>query len=395
MKNKKNKELALNTKLVNAGTIRSQFGETSEAIFLNSSYSYESAESAEDLFAGKRDGFKYSRYSNPNLRMLEERLIALETGAEECVVTGSGMAAVYASILCDIKPGDHLIANNVLFSSCYYIINTILPRLGVTVSFVECDDMKGWEKAFTKKTTHVFIESPANPTLEIVDIAAIAKLCKKHKARLIIDNVFAGPTIQKSFELGADVVVYSTTKFLDGHGRTLGGAVLGSKKFMLETFLPYQRHTGAALSPFNAWVILKALESYTLRIDQHCKSAAKIAKFLESHPKVERVIYPGLKSHPQYNVAKKQMENGGPIVTFFIKGGKKAAFKFQNKLDIITISNNIGDAKSLMTHPSSTTHQSVDKKVREKNGITDSLLRLSVGLEDADDLINDLKNALK
>lgn len=395
MKNKKNKDLALSTKLVRAGTRRTAFGETSEAIFLNSSYSYESAESAEELFSGQRGGFKYSRYSNPNLRMLEERLIALESGAEDCVVMGSGMAAVFASIMCDVRPGDHVISTKVLFSSCHYIINTILPRLGVKVTIVDGADLNAWAKAFTKNTTHVFIETPANPTLDIVDIAAVAKLCKKHKARLIVDNVFAGPTLQKPLELGADLVVYSTTKFLDGHGRTLGGAVLGKAKFINDVLLPFHRHTGPALSPFNAWVILKALESYTLRIEQHCKSAEKIAKFLETQPKIKKVLYPSLKSHPHYSIARKQMENGGPIVTFYIKGGKKQAFKFLDKLKLINISNNIGDAKSLITHPASSTHFSVDKKILNAIGVTDELIRISVGLEDADDLINDLQQALR
>ncbi len=391
----KKKQLALATRLVRSGTIRSNFGETSEAIFMNSGFCYENAETAESRFNGVAPGFVYSRYSNPSLRMLEEKLIALESGAEEACVMASGMAAVFGAIMCDIKPGDHVIASKVLFGSCHYIVNTILPRFNVQVTLVEGADLKAWEKAFRKNTKQVFIETPANPTLELVDIQAVAKLCKKHKARLIVDNIFAGPILQKPLELGADVCVYSTTKHMDGHGRTLGGAVVGSKQFITETLLPFHRHTGPAMSPFNAWVVLKGLESYDLRLAKHCENAAKIAKFLESHPKIEKVLYPGLKSHPQYDIAKKQMTNGGPMIAFYVKGGKKAAFSFLNKLEIIDISNNLGDAKSLITHPFSTTHSNIEKKEKEKIGITDNLLRYSVGLEDADDLINDIENSLR
>ncbi len=362
---------------------------------MNSGFCYENAETAESRFNGVAPGFVYSRYSNPSLRMLEEKLIALESGAEEACVMASGMAAVFGAIMCDIKPGDHVIASKVLFGSCHYIVNTILPRFNVQVTLVEGADLKAWEKAFRKNTKQVFIETPANPTLELVDIQAVAKLCKKHKARLIVDNIFAGPILQKPLELGADVCVYSTTKHMDGHGRTLGGAVVGSKQFITETLLPFHRHTGPAMSPFNAWVVLKGLESYDLRLAKHCENAAKIAKFLESHPKIEKVLYPGLKSHPQYDIAKKQMTNGGPMIAFYVKGGKKAAFSFLNKLEIIDISNNLGDAKSLITHPFSTTHSNIEKKEKEKIGITDNLLRYSVGLEDADDLINDIENSLR
>jgi O-succinylhomoserine sulfhydrylase len=390
-----NKSLGLATRLVRGGTKRSNYGETSEAIFLNSGFCYDNAETAESRFDGTAPGFVYSRYTNPTLRMLEERLTALEDGAEECTVMASGMAAVFASIFCDIKPGDHVISTRVLFGSCHYIINTILPRFGVKVTIVDGDDLDQWRKAFNKHTKAVFIETPANPTLDLIDISVVASLCKKHKVRLIVDNIFAGPILQKPLELGADVVVYSTTKHMDGHGRTLGGAVLGSKKFITETLLPFHRHTGPALSPFNAWVILKGLESYNIRLEQHCKNAEKVARFLDSHPKIEKVLYPGLSSHPQYKIAKKQMTNGGPLVAFYVKGGKKKAFDFLNKLQIIDISNNLGDAKSLITHPSSTTHSNIDKKEREKIGIKDNLLRLSVGLEDVEDLLKDLEIALR
>jgi O-succinylhomoserine sulfhydrylase len=388
------KKTALQTRLVRAGANRSNYGETAEAIFMNSGFCYDQAETAESRFNGKASGYVYSRYTNPTLRSLEERLIELEEGAEECCVMASGMAAVFASIMCDIKPNDHIISTKVLFGSCHYIINTILPRIGVEVTIVEADDLEAWKKAFKKNTTHVFIETPANPSLGLVDIAEIAKLCKKHKARFIVDNIFAGPLLQKPLTLGADVVVYSTTKHMDGHGRTLGGAVLGSEKFIKEILLPFHRHTGPALSPFNAWVVLKSLESYKLRMEKHCENALKIAEFLEKNPKVEKVFYPFLKSHPQYKIAKRQMINGGPMVAFTIKGGRKEAFKFLNKLKIIDISNNLGDAKSLITHPASTTHSNIDEKTRKEIGITEGLLRLSVGLEDAEDLINDLKQAL-
>jgi O-succinylhomoserine sulfhydrylase len=391
----KKPNLKLATKLVRGGTLRSNFGETSEAIFMNSGFCYDSAETAESRFNGKEPGFVYSRYTNPTLDMLEKRLTQLEEGAEECCVMASGMAAVFASIMCDIKPGDHIISTKVLFGSCHYIISTILPRFGVEVTLVEGDDLNEWKRAFKKNTTHVFVETPTNPILGLVDIAEIAKLTKKAKARFIVDNIFATPIHQSPLTLGADVVVYSTTKHMDGHGRTLGGAVLGTQKFIKEILLPFHRHTGPAMSPFNAWVILKSLESFSLRIERHCENAAKIAKFLESHPKIARVYYPGLKSHPQYNIAKKQMKTGGALIAFEVKGGKKSAFKFMNKLEVIDISNNLGDAKSLITHPATTTHSNIEKSHREKIGITEGILRLSVGLEDAEDLIADIASALK
>lgn len=395
-KNKKlPKNLALQTKLIRGGSTRSDFGETSEGIFLNSGFAYNDAETAENRFNGKEPGHVYSRYTNPSLKMLEERLVELEEGAEDACVMASGMAAVFASIMCDIKPGDHLISTRVLFGSCHYIVNTILPRLGVEVTIVDGDDLNQWKKAFKKNTTHVFVETPANPSLLLVDLAEVGKLCKKHKARFIVDNIFAGPIIQKPFKLGADVVVYSTTKHMDGQGRTLGGAVLGKKKFIEDILLPFHRHTGPALSPFNAWVIFKALETYALRIERHCENAENLAKFLESHPKIEKVYYPSLKSHPHYKIAKKQMLNGGPMVAFEVKGKQKNAFKFLNKLKIIDISNNLGDTKSLITHPASSTHSNIEEKVRKEIGITENLLRFSVGLEDVDDLIADITQALK
>jgi O-succinylhomoserine sulfhydrylase len=381
------------TRLVRGGTQRSSFGETSEAIFLNSGFCYDSAETAESRFNGENPGYVYSRYCNPTLAMLEERLALLE-GAEACCVVASGMAAVFASIMCKIKPGDHFIASRVLFGSCYYIATEILPRFGVEVTLVDGKDLDAWEAAFKDNTKFVFIESPSNPNLELVDIEAVAKLCKQHDALFIVDNIFASPILQHPFELGADVVVYSTTKHIDGQGRCLGGAILGSQEYIDEFVTPFHRHTGPALSPFNAWVALKGLETLDLRMDKHCDNAQKVAAFLEGHTNVSRVIYPGLESHPQYALAKKQMVRGGNMIGFEVVGGKSAAFAALNKLKVIDISNNLGDAKSLITHPATTTHSNIEAEERQGLGISDGLLRLSVGLEDSADLIADLQQAL-
>lgn len=394
MKNKNEKNWNLNTKLVRGGTKRSNFGETSEAIFMNSGFCYDNAETAESRFNGKAPGFVYSRYTNPTLAMLEERL-ALVEGAEKACVMASGMAAVFASMMCQLKTGDHVIANRVLFGSCYYIITQILPRFGIDVTLVDGKNNKEWEKAFRKNTKVVFIESPSNPNLELVDIKFIGALCKKHKASFIVDNIFATPLLQHPLKLGADLVVYSTTKHIDGQGRTLGGAVLGKEKFITEVLLPFHRHTGPALSPFNAWVALKGLETLELRIKKHVENAEIIANFLASHSKIDRVFYPGHKSHPQYELARRQMKSGGNMIAFEVKGGKKAAFKMLNKLEIIDISNNLGDAKSLITHPASTTHSNIEATERKKLGINEGMLRLSVGIEDISDLLKDLEKALK
>jgi O-succinylhomoserine sulfhydrylase len=387
-------KLNLETKLVRGGTLRSNFGETSEAIFLNSGFCYNEAETAEKRFNGEEPGYVYSRYLNPSLKMLEDRLALIEEAESACVMA-SGMAAVFASIMCQIKAGDHFIASKVLFGSCFHIATKILPNYGIEVTLVDGPNEDEWKKAFKKNTKVVFIETPANPNLEIVDIQFVAKLCKKHGASLIVDNIFASPFSQSPFKLGADIVVYSTTKHLEGQGRTLGGCVLGSEKFIKEILLPFHRHTGPALSPFNAWVILKALETFSLRMERQCSNAKKIAEFLEKHPKVKRVLYPSLKSHPQYQVAKKQMKNGGAMLAFETKGKKKDCFAFMNRLKIIDISNNLGDSKSLITHPSTTTHSNISREEQEKIGISESMCRLSVGLENVDDLISDLKQALK
>jgi len=396
--NYQNKPLDLNniqleTKMVRGGILRSNFGETSEAIFMNSGFCYNSAEIAESRFDGSDPGFVYSRYVNPTLKMLEDRLALLENG-EACCVTSSGMSAVFSSIMCQIKAGDHLIASSVLFGSCNHIITKILPNYGVEISLVDATNHQELQQAFKPNTKIAFIETPANPTTEIIDIEFISSLCKKNNTCLIVDNIFASPYSQSPFKFGADVIVYSTTKHLDGHGRCLGGAVIGSQNFIKEILLPFHRHTGPALSPFNAWIILKSLESFPLRIERHCSNAQKIAEFLEKQTKITKVFYPFLKSHPQYHVAKKQMKNGGALIAFEIKGNKQDCFNFMNKLKLIDISNNLGDSKTLITHPSSTTHSNLNLEDKQIIGISENLCRLSVGIEHVDDLINDLQQAL-
>lgn len=384
----------LATRLVHGGRLMTEFCETSEALFLNSSYSYETAEEGAARFAGEIEGFKYGRYSHPNLAMLEERLALME-GAEAGIVTASGMAAVFAVLMCQLKSGDHVVANKVLFSSCQYIITQILPRFGVTYTLVEGSKPEIWEKAITSNTRCVFIESPANPTLELIDIAAVAKACKAQGAQLIIDNVFATPFSQSPLELGADVVMYSTTKHIDGQGRTLGGAILGTRNFIDDMLLPFCRHTGPHMSPFNAWVLLKSLETLELRLTRHCENAAIIAGALEDHPKVAKLLFPGSKKHPQYELAQKQMRNGGPMLAFEIVGGIEAAFRFMNALKIFDISNNLGNAKSIVTHPASTTHASLGSEGLARAGISGSLVRISAGIENGEDLKADVLRALE
>lgn len=389
----------MDTQLVRGGTLRSDFGETSEAIFLTSGFAYDSAETAESRFDGEDPGFVYSRYINPTLEMLQQRLAVLE-GAEKACVMASGMAAMFASVMCQVKAGDHVLASRALFSSCFYIITELLPRYGVEVTLVDGRDISQFEQALKPNTKCVFIETPSNPTLEIIDIAALAKLIKAHGAkyegtRLIVDNIFATPLGQKPLELGADIVIYSTTKHMDGQGRTLGGAVLGSEAFIQEELLPFHRHTGPALSPFNAWVILKGLETFSLRMQRHTQNAYALAQFLEAHQQVGRVLYPGLESHPQHVLAAQQMQQFGSMVAFEVKGGKAEAFAMLNALSIADISNNLGDAKTLITHPATTTHSNLSPEQQAEVGITQNMLRLSVGLEDIDDLKDDFDQALK
>jgi len=381
------------TLAVRGGQARSNFGETSEPLYLTSGYVYDAAEQAEARFKGENDGFIYSRFSNPTVGMFEERIAAIE-GMERAMATATGMAAVNASLLAQLKAGDHVVSAQALFGSCRYIIEDILPRFGIETTLVEGHDLDQWRDAMRPNTVCGFLETPSNPMLDIVDLKAIANILHDGGARLVVDNAFATPALQRPGEFGADVVVYSATKHIDGQGRCLGGVVLGSEEFVEEILKPFLRHTGPALSPFNAWVMLKGLETLELRVARHCASAATIADFLEGHDQVTRVIYPFLASHPGVALAKQQMTAGGGIVTFDIEGGKDGAFRFLNGLKIVDISNNLGDSKSLITHPATTTHQRISEEDRLAIGIKPTTVRLSVGLEDVDDLIDDIRDAL-
>ncbi|HVA35380.1 MAG TPA: O-succinylhomoserine sulfhydrylase, partial [Stellaceae bacterium] len=368
------------------GLQRSQFLETDEALFMTSGFVYKTADEAEAAFAGDGLRFVYSRYANPTVSMFEERLRLIE-GAEMCRATASGMAAVFASLACFLKAGDRVVASRALFGSCLHILNQILPRFGVVTELVDGRDLAAWEKALAKGARAVFVESPSNPTLEIIDLKAVADLAHARGALLIVDNVFASPLLQKPLALGADVVVYSATKHIDGQGRSLGGAVLGPKKFFDDHLLMFLRHTGPALSPFNAWLLVKGLETMELRVNRECEVALAIARFLETHAKVRRVLYPGLASHPQHALAAKQMSGFGSVVCFEAGATKAEAFRLMNALKLIEISNNLGDTKSLTTHPATTTHQRVPPAERAALGISDGLIRVSAGIEDEADLI--------
>jgi len=381
------------TKLVHGGTIRSQFGEMSEAMFLTSGYAYDTAEEAEARFKGDLPGFVYSRYSNPTVAMFEQRMCELE-GAEAARGTASGMSAVTASLLCHLKAGDHVVAGRVLFGSCLWILENLMAKFGIESTLVDGADLNAWEEAIRPNTKAFFFETPTNPTLELVDVEGVCKLARDAGALSIIDNVFATPILQKPLELGADIVVYSATKHIDGQGRCLGGVVLGSKEFIEEKFHDFYKHTGPSMSPFNAWVMLKGLETLPLRVAHSSSSASRIANYLADHSDVERVLYPGRPDHPQHNLAGKQMASGGPLVAFELKGGKAKAFSFMNALEIFKITNNLGDSKSLVTHPATTTHQRLGPEGRAAIGISDGMLRLSFGLEDADDLQDDLERGL-
>lgn len=387
-------EVNSQTDAVRAGLARTGFGETSEALFLNSGFTYSSAQEALDSFTDETDHFLYSRFHNPTVAMFEKRLAALE-GAEYCVAFGSGMAAVFASLACIVEAGDHIVASAAMFSSCHVIITEILPKWGVTYELVKANDLGAWEKALSKPTKAVFIETPSNPLMEITDIRAVSELAHKVGATVIVDNVMASPGLQRPLELGADVVMYSATKHIDGQGRVLAGALLGSFSYIHEKLLPFSRHTGPTLSAFNAWVLLKSLETLDMRVDRMNATAQKIAEFLEAHQSIKSVRYPGLASHPDAEVIKKQMTGGGTTIGIEFKGSQKDAFKFMDALRIIDISNNLGDSKSLITHPASTTHRRLSTDVQLEMGITPSVLRLSVGLEHVDDLIKDLDQALK
>ncbi len=383
----------LATRLVRGGTLRSPFMETSESIFMTSGYVYDSAEEAESAFETDGQRYVYSRFANPTVAMFEERLRLIE-GAEACRATGTGMAAVFAALMCQLKAGDHVVAARALFGSCRYIVSDLLPRYGIDVTIIDGTDAAAWQAALSRPTAAVFMETPSNPTLEIIDLPAVAEMAHEAGAQVIVDNVFATPLLQRPLELGADIVVYSATKHIDGQGRSLGGAILGRADFCTDILKPFMRHTGPSLSPFNAWVLLKGLETLELRVTRHVENAEKIARHLAGRSDVSRVLFPSLENHPQYDLARRQMSGGGSVVSFEIPGGKARAFAFLNRLRIIDISNNLGDAKSLITHPATTTHQRIPEPERLALGITPDLVRLSVGLEDVADLLADLDQAL-
>ncbi len=385
------------TRLVHEGQRRSHFGETSEAIYLTQGFVYPNAEAAEGRFKGEipegEEGFIYARYGNPTVAIFEDRIAALE-GAEAAFATASGMAAVNAALMCQLKAGDHVVAARALFGSCLYIVETLCPRFGIAMTLVDGTDLDQWRKAMRPETKACFLETPSNPTLEIIDIAGVAAIAHEAGARLVIDNVFATPMFQRPLALGADIVVYSATKHIDGQGRCLGGVVLGHEKFIRDEVEPYVKHTGPAMSPFNAWVMLKGLETLALRCHAQTDGAEALAQWMSGEEKLGRVIYPGLPSHPQHNLALSQMERPGTMLSFEVAGGQAGAFRFLNALKLIRISNNLGDAKSLVTHPTTTTHQRLTEEARLRLGITPGLVRLSVGLEDPVDLRDDLARAL-
>lgn len=381
------------TRLVHGGTQRSAYGETSEALFLTQGFVYESAEAAEARFKGEAEGYIYSRYANPTVRMFEERMCLLE-GAEDARAMASGMAAVTSALACQVTSGDHVVAARALFGSCRWVVEKLLPSWGVECTLVDGTDIEAWKRAVRPQTRVFFFETPTNPTLELVDIAQVCDLAHENGAKVVIDNVFATPMLQRPMALGADVVVYSATKHIDGQGRCLGGIVLAGKDWIDEKLHDFFRHTGPSLSPFNAWVLLKGLETLPLRVRQQTETAGAIANHLAGAKNVSRLIYPGHPSHPQHELAQAQMDGGSTLVAFELDGGRNAAFAFENALALIGISNNLGDAKSLVTHPATTTHKNLDEAERAELGITDGLVRLSVGLEDAADLLEDIDHAL-
>lgn len=382
-----------NTKLVRGGLNRSNFKETSEGLFVNSGFVYDTAEDAELIFKGEKTGFQYTRYSNPTIETFENRLALLDQ-AEACFATASGMAAVFNSIMCQVNKGDHIISSRALFGSCREILKNIVPRYGIEVTFIDGRNIEEWKKAIKKNTKLFFYETPSNPCMDIIDIKAVSELAKNNKIFSIVDNILASPIIQKPFLLGADMTVYSGTKHMDGQGRVIGGAILSTNKFKEETLKPFLKHTGPCISPFNAWVLLKGLETIKLRVEHQSNSAFEIAKYLESQDLVEKVIYPFL-NHPQENLIHSQQKYGGTVLSFYIKGDKQKAYKFLNSLKIFDISNNFGDAKSLAIHPATTTHRVLDQKERDENGIKDNLVRISIGLEDIEDLKKDLYDSFK
>jgi O-succinylhomoserine sulfhydrylase len=381
------------TQLVHAGILRSQFGETSEAMFLTQGYVYESAASAERRFKNEEPGYQYSRYANPTVTMFEQRMAALE-GAQAARATATGMAAVTTALMGQVRAGDHIVASKALFGSCLYVVQEHLPRYGVASTLVNGNDLSEWRKAVRPNTKTFFLESPTNPALEVIDIKAVAEIAHAARATLVVDNVFSTPLYQRPLELGADCVVYSATKHIDGQGRCLGGVILASDKFIQDHVQTLIRQTGPSISPFNAWVLLKGLETLAVRVRQQTDTAATLAVALGEHPKISRLIYPGRPDHPQADIVRRQMHGGSTLVAFEIKGGRVAAFRFQDALRLVRISNNLGDAKSLITHPATTTHQRLTPAARAELGITDGLVRLSCGLEHPDDLVEDVFGAL-
>ena len=389
-----NKHWRQATRLVRGGTLRSGFDETCEAIFLTSGFVYETAEEAERTFKQEIDRYQYSRFGNPTVRMFEDRLASIE-GARFCRATATGMAAVFASMACFLKAGDRIVSSRALFGSCHYIVSTILPTYGIVTQFVDGADLSQWQEALARPAAAVFLETPSNPMLDIIDLAAVCELAHAAGAKVIADNVFATPLLQRPIDYGADVVVYSATKHIDGQGRCLGGAILTNDADWFELKLvPFSRNTGPTLSPFNAWLLLKGIETLELRVARHCQNAGNVAAFLEDRPEVARVFYPCLPSHPHHALAMRQMSDGGNIVTLDLAGGRDQAFRFLDALNLIDISNNLGDTKSLATHPATTTHQRLTSEERERLSIRETTVRLSIGIEDIDDLLEDLDQAL-
>jgi O-succinylhomoserine sulfhydrylase len=381
------------TRLIHGGTMRSQFGETSEALFLTQGFVYDSAEQCAARFTGEEPGYLYSRFSNPTVSMFEQRMCALE-GAEDARATATGMAAVTTALMGQLKAGDHIVAAKALFGSCRYVAEILLPRFGVPCTLVDGTDIEQWRKAVRPNTKVFFLESPTNPTLEVIDIAAVAQIAHDAGATLTVDNVFATPLWQSPFTLGADCVVYSATKHIDGQGRCLGGIVLGSRKFIQDNIHQFLRQTGPSMSPFNAWVLLKGLETLAVRVHRQTETAAAVSEVLFKHPKIARLIYPGRPDHPQADIVRKQMKAGSTLVCFDVVGGKAGAFRFLNALRLLRITNNLGDAKSLVTHPATTTHQRLTQAERDELGISDGTVRFSAGLEHPDDIVEDLLQAL-
>jgi O-succinylhomoserine sulfhydrylase len=382
------------TQLVQAGILRSPFGETSEALFLTQGYVYDTARTAEKRFTNEEPGYQYSRFSNPTVSMFEQRMAALE-GAQAARATATGMAAVTTALMGQVRAGDHVVASKALFGSCLYVVQEHLPRYGVASTLVDGCDLDQWRKAVRPNTKTFFLETPTNPALEVIDIAAVADIAHAAGATLVVDNVFSTPLFQKPLALGADCVVYSATKHIDGQGRCLGGVILASEKFIQDHIHQLIRQTGPSLSPFNAWVLLKGLETLAVRVRRQTDTAATVAVMLAEHPKITRLIYPGRPDHPQAEIVRRQMQGGSTLVAFEIDGGKAAAFRFQDALELVRISNNLGDAKSLITHPATTTHQRLTAAARAELGISDGLVRLSCGLEHPDDIVEDVMTALK